>query len=74
MSRSGREGIIIEERDPEEVKMIKGILTTREDMKAYYPAFDIVPPYLIAGIITPKGLISPYGLEKAFKINVEPKL
>ena len=66
MSRKGREGIIIEERDPEEVKMIKGIPTTREDMKAYYPAFDIVPPHLIAGIITPKGLISPYGLEKAF--------
>ncbi len=66
MTRKGREGIIIEERDPEEVKMIKGIPTTRKDMKAYYPAFDIVPPHLIAGIITPKGLISPYGLESVF--------
>ncbi len=67
MSRKGREGIIIEERNPEEVKMIKGIPTTRRDMKAYYPAFDIVPPHLIAGIITPKGLISPYGLKDVFK-------
>jgi len=67
MSRSGREGIIIEERNPEEVKMIKGIPTTRTDMKAYYPAFDIVPPHLIAGIITPKGLISPYGLKDVYK-------
>ncbi len=66
MSRKGRDGIIIEERDPEEVKMIKGIPTTRPDMKAYYPAFDIVPPHLIAGIITPKGLISPYGLKDVF--------
>ncbi len=66
MSRRGREGIIIEERNPEEIKMIKGILTTRADMKAFYPAFDIVPPHLISGIITPKGLVSPYGLERVF--------
>lgn len=66
MTRKGRESIVIEERNPEEVKMIKGIPTTRADMKAYYPAFDIVPPHLIAGIITPKGLISPYGLESVF--------
>ena len=71
ITRRGREGIVIEERDPEEVKMIKGIPTTRADMKAYYPAFDIVPPHLIAGIITPKGLISPYGLESVFNSNSE---
>jgi methylthioribose-1-phosphate isomerase len=71
MSRKGREGIIIEERNPEEVKMIKGFPTTREDMKAYYPAFDIVPPHLIAGIITPRGLISPYGLESVFDTDNE---
>ncbi len=67
MTRKGRDGIIIEERNPEEVKMIKGIPTTRPDMKAYYPAFDIVPPHLIAGIITPKGLVSPYALKDVFK-------
>ena len=67
MTRKGRESIVIEERDPEEVKMIRGIPTTRSDMKAYYPAFDIVPPHLISGIITPKGLISPYGLENVYK-------
>ncbi len=66
MTRKGRDGIIIEERNPEEVKMIKGIPTTRPDMKAYYPAFDIVPPHLIAGIITPKGLVSPYALKDVF--------
>ncbi|MFO7730128.1 MAG: S-methyl-5-thioribose-1-phosphate isomerase [Spirochaetia bacterium] len=66
MSRAGRDSIIIEERDPEEVKRVKGELNTREDMQAYYPAFDIVPPHLIAGVITPKGLVSPYQLEQVF--------
>ena len=66
LSRKGRSSIVIEERNPEEVKYIKGILITREDMKAYYPAFDIIPPHLIAGVITPKGLLSPYGIEKAY--------
>lgn len=70
MTRKGKESIIIEERDPEEVKMIRGVPTTRPDMKAYYPAFDIVPPHLISGVITPKGLISPYGLENVY-INQE---
>lgn len=72
MTRKGRESIIIEERDPEEVKMIRGVPTTRPDMKAYYPAFDIVPPHLISGVITPRGLISPYGLENVY-INQEKK-
>ena len=67
MTRKGREGIIIEERNPEEVKMFKGIPTTRPDMKAFYPAFDIVPPHLIAGVVTPKGLVSPYALKDVFK-------
>lgn len=67
MTRKGKESIVIEERDPEEVKMISGIPTTRSDMKAYYPAFDIVPPHLISGIITPRGLVSPYGLENVYK-------
>jgi len=67
MTRKGRESIVIEERDPEEVKMIRGVPTTRSDMKAYYPAFDIVPPHLISGIITPKGLISAYGLGNVYK-------
>jgi methylthioribose-1-phosphate isomerase len=66
MNRKGRDSIVIEERDPEEVKKIHGVPTTRPDMKAYYPAFDIVPPHLISGVITPKGLISPYGLEYVY--------
>ncbi len=66
MTRSGKDGIIIEERNPDEVKKFKGIPTTRDDMKAFYPAFDIVPPHLITGIITPRGLVSSYGLANVF--------
>ncbi len=66
LTRQGRDSIIIEERDPEEVKRVKGELTTRSDMQAYYPAFDIVPPHLIAGVITPQGLVSPYQLRQVF--------
>ncbi len=71
MSRQGRDSIIIEERDPEEVKRVKGELTTRSDMQAYYPAFDIVPPHLIAGVITPEGLVSPYQLQQVFDREAE---
>ena len=66
LSRSGRDSIEIEERDPEEVKKLRGNPITTETMKAYYPAFDIVPPHLIAGIITPKGLISPWQLARIY--------
>ncbi|ADK82972.1 translation initiation factor eIF-2B alpha/beta/delta subunit family protein [Sediminispirochaeta smaragdinae] len=66
MRKVGRDSIIIERRDPEEVKHLRGLATTTDTMKAYYPAFDIVPPHLIAGIITPKGLISPYLLKRVY--------
>lgn len=65
MTRTGRDSIVIEERNPEEVKRIKGMPTTREDMKALYPAFDIIP-HLISGIITPRGLVSAHGLKAVY--------
>jgi threonine synthase len=33
---------------------------------AYYPAFDITPPHLVAGIITHLGILSPYDLRSHF--------
>ena len=66
LSREGRDSIVIEERDPEEIKKLRDLPITTETMKAYYPAFDIVPPHLIAGIITPRGLVSPYLLDHVF--------
>ena len=61
-----RASIIIEERDPEEMKACRGTPTTISDLDAYYPAFDITPPYLVAGVITRYGILSPYDLKRYF--------
>lgn len=58
--------IVIEERDPAEMKSCRGIPTTLKDIDAYYPAFDITPPHLVAGIITQFGILSPYDLHHFF--------
>lgn len=54
--------IEIELRDPDEIKTIK---TDKRELKianpnsdAYNPAFDITPPELITGYITPKGVLN----------------
>ncbi|MEM2096384.1 MAG: s-methyl-5-thioribose-1-phosphate isomerase [Candidatus Caldarchaeum sp.] len=53
------EDIVIEERPPKEVLTLAGMDTAPEGVKAYYPAFDIVPPKYIAGIITERGVFHP---------------
>lgn len=50
-------GIKIEERDPAEVLSAMGIRTAMAAVSAYYPAFDITPPELVTGIVTPQGVI-----------------
>ncbi|MDZ4159332.1 MAG: s-methyl-5-thioribose-1-phosphate isomerase [Anaerolineaceae bacterium] len=61
-----RDSIVIEERDPAEMKSCRGVVTTDAQIPAYYPAFDITPPHLVAGIITQHGIISPYDLKRFF--------
>ena len=61
-SRPDRASIEIEERDPAEMKACRGVPTTNPEIDAYYPAFDITPPHLVAGIITKVGIFSPYDL------------
>ena len=51
--------IPIEERDPDEVRMIEGVQIAPEDMPVYNPAFDVTPHENITGIITEKGIIRP---------------
>jgi methylthioribose-1-phosphate isomerase len=48
---SGEE-IIIEERDPDEVRTINGYMITGEDVPVLNPAFDMVPNELVTAIIT----------------------
>jgi methylthioribose-1-phosphate isomerase len=56
----------IEERDPEEALHFRGIRTTKEGVKGYYPAFDITPPNLVSAVISSKGIFSPYDLINHF--------
>lgn len=65
--RPTHSSIEIEERDPNEIKQFRGQATTDPTIDAYYPAFDITPPHLVAGIITRQGVVSPYDLQRLVK-------
>lgn len=62
-TRPNRASIIIEEREPAELRTCSGHPTTIPEIDAYYPAFDITPPHLVSGIITKAGIFSPYDLK-----------
>lgn len=49
--------IPIEQRDPREVLYFNGIGITGEKVQGFYPAFDLTPANLIAGVITDRGII-----------------
>jgi len=51
--------VVIEERDPREVKYIMSKLITVEQVNTYNYAFDITDPDLVTTIITELGLIKP---------------
>ncbi len=53
--------IPIEERDPEEVRTLKGVQLTPPKLPVFNPAFDVTPAALITGIITEYGVLkAPY--------------
>lgn len=54
---SGKD-ILIEYRDPREVLSFNGKNISGEKVKGIYPAFDLTPPQLLAGIITDRGILS----------------
>jgi methylthioribose-1-phosphate isomerase len=61
-----RASIVIEERNPAEIRSCRGTPTTIDAIDAYYPAFDITPPHLVAGVITEYGVLSAYDLGRYF--------
>jgi len=65
--------VVIEERDPEEVLHCLGYRTATLKAKGYYPTFDITPPKFVSGIVTDKGIYSPYTLANYYKDN-DPNL
>ena len=53
------ETIVIEERDPAEVRGVAGRQTAPADSPIYNPAFDVTPAGLISAIITERGVFRP---------------
>jgi len=51
--------IVIEERDPKEVRRIGSTQIAPEQVPVWNPAFDVTPPELVTGIITEKGILGP---------------
>ncbi len=62
-----RDSINIEQRDPADIRSVRGVATTLDDIGAVYPAFDITPPKYVAGVITRRGVLSPYLLKNGFE-------
>lgn len=62
--------IIIEERDSKQALSYRGIQNTIPQVKGIYPSFDIVPPHLISGVVTDKGVYVPYLLNDYFEGTV----
>ena len=56
----------IEERDENDVLEAMGVRTAMRGVHGFYPAFDITPPKLCDGIVTDKGIFSPYDLERYY--------
>lgn len=57
--KESKDDIVIEMRDPAQVLSARGIRNSLPEVKAVYPAFDIVPPHLITGLVTDKGVYVP---------------
>lgn len=55
--------IVIEERDGSYVLEAMGRKITMDGVKGYYPLFDITPPEFVSGVVTDKGIFSPYDLK-----------
>ena len=69
--KHSRDDIVIEMRDPEQVLCYRGIPNCLPQVKAVYPSFDVVPPHLISGVVTDKGVYVPYLLDRYFDSEVQ---
>jgi methylthioribose-1-phosphate isomerase len=59
LSISDGSRIPIEERDPEEVRSIKGIPITPANVSVLNPAFDVTPNKYVRAIVTDRGVARP---------------
>ncbi|HUW69976.1 MAG TPA: s-methyl-5-thioribose-1-phosphate isomerase [bacterium] len=63
----GVDTVKVEMRDPEFVLQAMGVRTAVAGVKGYYPAFDITPPHLVSGVVTDRGIMSPYDLRRYYE-------
>ncbi len=67
------DNVVIEERDPDEVRTVLGkVYITVPDVPVLNPAFDITPPELVKAIITEKGIVYPpyrQSIPRILKLN-----
>lgn len=68
--KHSKDDIVIEMRDPGQVLCYRGIQNTLPQVKAIYPSFDVVPPHLISGVVTDKGVYVPHILNDYFDSEV----
>jgi len=59
MDCASGDDIVIEERDPDEVRRIDDVLVAPADVDVFNPAFDVTPGSLISAIITERGVARP---------------
>ena len=62
-----KDTVRIEMRDPDFTLQAMGVRTAAAGVKGYYPAFDMTPPHLISGIVTDRGVFSPFDLHRYFQ-------
>jgi methylthioribose-1-phosphate isomerase len=53
------EHIAIEQRDPEEVRLLSGMALTLPGTRCRNPAFDVTPASLITALVTERGVVEP---------------
>ena len=63
--------IEIEQRNPDEVRKLQGVLITPENVNVANPAFDVTPARYIHAIITDRGIAEP-PYEQSLKKLAEP--
>ncbi|HSW40511.1 MAG TPA: S-methyl-5-thioribose-1-phosphate isomerase [Acidobacteriota bacterium] len=63
MSIADGSHVRIEERHPDEVRTIRGIAITPENVSVANPAFDVTPAHYVTAIITERGIARPPYME-----------
>jgi len=64
------DAIVIEHRDPAEVRNVAGVATAPGDADVRNPAFDVTPAELIASVVTDKGV---YRAPYSFTYEMRPR-